>query len=616
MGSNSTAADYFGLKGGKDKLLKDAESTKNILKDNTVRTLTKKERAEVLRKLNLTNHIPLINRDQPIKKTKKNITCACNHCNNFAPNCTSSEGCFSSLMYETRTGITKSYHYGCLHDTKDPHNMSNEFTCAGPRKDSASYTSGSQETKNLVTTKCCATYMCNVGPPPKNLKYVIPIPVNDTKSHFSRNMAINIGAPVAAFCFLLAIVVAIFKVWQRKGKHFTNKKKENTYLIPGTTLAAEPLGEDSLRRLIDVSVSSGSGSGLPKLVQRTVAQQIILMEIIGKGRYGEVWRGSWKGENVAVKIFASRDEQSWFRETGIFNTVMLRHDNILGYIASDIATRNETTCMWLITRYHMHGSLYDYLNIHTLDPYQMCLIALSTISGLAHLHSEIFGSLGKPAIAHRDVKTKNILVKRDGQCCISDLGLAVLHSSESNDLDVGTNSERVGTKRYMSPEILEQKMSTSNFEAHKQADMYAMGLVFWEIARRTFLNGSANEYQPPYYDKLHQDPSFDEVKKVVCEDKYRPQIAKQWYNDENFIVLARLMHECWYEKPSSRLTALRVKKTLSKLMTRLDNEKRLQVREFEFGVVTQATSSDITPAESMNTMSSSSSLSYKTESRL
>lgn len=36
------------------------------------------------------------------------------------------------------------------------------------------------------------------------------------------------------------------------------------------------------------------------------------------------------GENVAVKIFSSRDEQSWFRETEIYNTVQLRHDNILG----------------------------------------------------------------------------------------------------------------------------------------------------------------------------------------------------------------------------------------------------------------------------------------------
>lgn len=50
----------------------------------------------------------------------------------------------------------------------------------------------------------------------------------------------------------------------------------------------------------------------------------------GKGRYGEVWRGSWQGENVAVKIFSSRDEKSWFRETELYNTVMLRHENILG----------------------------------------------------------------------------------------------------------------------------------------------------------------------------------------------------------------------------------------------------------------------------------------------
>lgn len=53
----------------------------------------------------------------------------------------------------------------------------------------------------------------------------------------------------------------------------------------------------------------------------------------GKGRYGEVWRGTWMGESVAVKIFSSRDEQSWFRETEIYNTVQLRHDNILGMTA-------------------------------------------------------------------------------------------------------------------------------------------------------------------------------------------------------------------------------------------------------------------------------------------
>lgn len=33
---------------------------------------------------------------------------------------------------------------------------------------------------------------------------------------------------------------------------------------------------------------------------------------------------------MAVKIFSSRDEKSWFRETEIYNTVLLRHENILG----------------------------------------------------------------------------------------------------------------------------------------------------------------------------------------------------------------------------------------------------------------------------------------------
>lgn len=71
------------------------------------------------------------------------------------------------------------------------------------------------------------------------------------------------------------------------------------------------------------------------MVQRTIARQIQLVEILGKGRYGEVWMGKWKGESVAVKIFSSRDERSWFREAEIYQTVMLRHENILGFIAAD-----------------------------------------------------------------------------------------------------------------------------------------------------------------------------------------------------------------------------------------------------------------------------------------
>ncbi len=81
--------------------------------------------------------------------------------------------------------------------------------------------------------------------------------------------------------------------------------------------------------------------GLPLLVQRSIARQVQLLEEVGKGRYGEVWRGRWRGENVAVKIFSSREERSWFREAEIYQTVMLRHENILGFIAADNKGKHE-----------------------------------------------------------------------------------------------------------------------------------------------------------------------------------------------------------------------------------------------------------------------------------
>ena len=75
---------------------------------------------------------------------------------------------------------------------------------------------------------------------------------------------------------------------------------------------------------------------------------------IGEGRFGNVYLGLWRGEKVAVKIFSTLDEESWFRETQIYMTEMLRHENILGFVAAD--NRGEPLApaqVWPLTQFFL-----------------------------------------------------------------------------------------------------------------------------------------------------------------------------------------------------------------------------------------------------------------------
>ena len=59
----------------------------------------------------------------------------------------------------------------------------------------------------------------------------------------------------------------------------------------------------------------------------------------------------------------------------------------------------------------------------------LCEIARTMTAGLTHLHEELArsGTLDmKPAIAHRDFKSKNVLIKSDLTACLADFGLALI----------------------------------------------------------------------------------------------------------------------------------------------------------------------------------------------
>ncbi|MBN3277521.1 ACV1C protein, partial [Polyodon spathula] len=539
------------------------------------------------------------------------LKCICLVCTNHI--CETEGACWNSVMLlNGKEEVLKS----CV----SPHQMKGQIFCPS--------------SSNILRRECCFTDFCN------NITLHLP-KVGNLSSWGPLKLAVVIVVPVGLLC--LAGIVAICTLRDQQCPY--NKIKKHDVEEPLSDHSLMSSGK-SIKDLIFDLTTSGSGSGLPLLVQRTIARSIVLHETIGKGRFGEVWRGKWSGEDVAVKIFSSRDERSWFREAEIYQTIMLRHEHILGFIAADNKDNGTWTQLWLVSEYHEHGSLFDYLNCHTVSVDGVIILALSIASGLAHLHMEIIGTqgqhgltyllfvffisnneslfkkcvcvcvcvcvtilyfskyvsiisdqgtchmpakfgfqildlnvnrlnypyhsaenavtikLGKPAIAHRDLKSKNILVKKNGTCAIADLGLAVKHDSVTNMIDIPSN-HRVGTKRYMAPEILDDKININNIESFKRTDIYSLGLVFWELVRRCSIRGIHDDYQLPYYDMVPSDPSIEDMRKVVCDQKLRPNIPNQWQSCEALRMMGKIMHECWYANGAARLTALRIKKTLS-----------------------------------------------------
>uniref|UniRef100_A0AAG5D911 Serine/threonine-protein kinase receptor n=1 Tax=Anopheles atroparvus TaxID=41427 RepID=A0AAG5D911_ANOAO len=474
------------------------------------------------------------------KNKTKLLKCHCDICKDENYVCETDGLCFTSVTKEA-DGKHK-YSYSCKpkkYDLADRLPMS----CLT-----------SKEKSTTFNIECCSTDFCN-----HNKLLTLPEPAPEEEKW---PIQLSVFTVVVVVVLVMLGIILVYCYGRRK------RNSGARQILPEDSVcgASYPIlnGNTTLQDFIEMTTSGSGSAGLPLLVQRSIARQIQLVEVIGKGRFGEVWRGRWRGENVAVKIFSSREECSWFREAEIYQTIMLRHENILGFIAADNKDNGTWTQLWLVTDYHENGSLFDFLTARCVDPDTMLEMAYSIATGLAHLHMDIVGTRGKPAIAHRDLKSKNILVKSNLTCCIGDLGLAVRHLVATDTVDI-PSTHRVGTKRYMAPEVLDETINVYQFDSFKRADVYAFGLVLWEIARRCNVDGVYDEYQLPFYDVVQPDPTIEEMRKVVCVDQLRPSIPSRWIACDTLHAISKVMKECWYQHPAARLSSLRIKKTLANL---------------------------------------------------
>ncbi|XP_034741676.1 bone morphogenetic protein receptor type-2-like [Etheostoma cragini] len=153
----------------------------------------------------------------------------------------------------------------------------------------------------------------------------------------------------------------------------------------------------------------------------------------------------------------------------------------------------------------------------------------------------------KAAVAHRDVTSRNVLVRADLSCVLADFGLSMRLTGtlpcRPGDEDTVAISE-VGTVRYMAPEVLGGALNLRDCEsALKQVDVYALGLLYWESFRRCshlFPGEAVPEYQLAFQAELGNHPSFEEMQVLVVREKVRPRFPEAW--KDNSLVSVPVPH--------------------------------------------------------------------------
>ncbi|XDC87956.1 hypothetical protein R6Z07F_019129 [Ovis aries] len=267
-------------------------------------------------------------------------------------------------------------------------------------------------------------------------------------------------------------------------------------------------------------------------------ERLELKELIGAGGFGQVYRATWQGQEVAVKAARCDPEQdaaaaaeSVRREARLFS--MLRHPNIIEL--RGVCLRQPHLC--LVLEFARGGALNRALaaanatpdprapsprRARRIPPHVLVNWAVQIARGMLYLHEEAV-----VPILHRDLKSSNILllekIEYDDICNktlkITDFGLA-------REWHRTTRMSAAGTYAWMAPEVIKSSLFS------KGSDIWSYGVVLWELLTGEVpyrgIDGLAVAYGVAVNKLTLPIPS-------TCPEPF-----------------AKLMKECWQQDPHIR----------------------------------------------------------------
>ncbi len=302
-----------------------------------------------------------------------------------------------------------------------------------------------------------------------------------------------VGASVGASAFVILLVLLIWR-W-RLHRSGSNSKRRPSIIV--SALPETFTDVQSIHLIPDPAVLTQSGS------------------------FGEVSKCVWSGTEVAVKrIFNLTDVHKFQQEARMMHSI--QHPNCVRLYGVCSAPPQ------LVMEWMGGGDLAQFLQ-HRPQPkiHRRLSLFRQICAGLNSLHSH-----SPDPIIHSDLKPSNILLDSDRKIAkIADFGLSKMKTASY----AGSNA--VGTLLYFAPEMLLNEVSS-----HRPTDIYAMGLILWEL-----LSGK------PVWHSQDGSP----LKPVQLISKYnrneRPSLDELPLGIDPAIIA--LMQDCWAEDPAQRPTA-------------------------------------------------------------